>query len=64
VKIFDQLSKNIIFALCYKIMSLQNTVLNNGEKGYAYRILVGKPEGNKPLGIPRSRWEDNIKMNL
>jgi hypothetical protein len=30
----------------------------------AYRILVGKPEGNKPLGRPRCRWVDNIKMYL
>jgi hypothetical protein len=34
------------------------------EKRNAYRILVGKPEGNIPLGIPRSRWKDNIKMYL
>jgi hypothetical protein len=30
----------------------------------AYNILVGKPEGRRPLGRPRSRWEDNIKMDL
>jgi hypothetical protein len=35
-----------------------------GEKRNAYRILVGKPEGKRPLGRPRRRWEDNIKMNL
>jgi hypothetical protein len=29
-----------------------------------YRVLVGKPEGKRPLGIPRPRWEDNIKMDL
>ena len=29
-----------------------------------YRVLVGKPEGKRPLGRPRSRWEDNIKMDL
>jgi hypothetical protein len=29
-----------------------------------YRVLVGKPEGKKSLGRPRSRWEDNIKMDL
>ena len=29
-----------------------------------YRILVGKPEGKRPLGRPRRRWEDNIKMDL
>ena len=30
----------------------------------AYRVLVGKPEGKRPLGEPRRRWEDNIKMDL
>jgi hypothetical protein len=30
----------------------------------AYRILVGRPEGRRPLGRPRRRWEDNIKMIL
>jgi hypothetical protein len=34
-----------------------------GGKG-AYRALVGKPEGKRPLGRPRRRWEDNIKMDL
>jgi hypothetical protein len=33
-------------------------------KGNAYRILVGKPEGKKPLGRPRRRWASNIKMDL
>jgi hypothetical protein len=35
-----------------------------GEKINAYRISVGKPEGRRPLGIPRRRWVDNIKMDL
>jgi hypothetical protein len=35
-----------------------------GEKRYAYMILVGKPEGKRPLGGPRRRWVDNIKMDL
>jgi hypothetical protein len=35
-----------------------------GEKRNAYRILVGKPEGKRPPGRPRRRWEDNIKMEL
>jgi hypothetical protein len=35
-----------------------------GEKRDAYKILVGKPEGKRPLGRPRRRWEDNIKMDL
>jgi hypothetical protein len=35
-----------------------------GEKRNAYRILVGKPEGKRPLGRLRLRWEDNIRMEL
>ena len=34
------------------------------ERRGVYRVLVGKPEGKKPLGRPRRRWEDNIKMDL
>jgi hypothetical protein len=36
----------------------------DGEKTNAYRILVGKPKGKRPLGKPRRRWVDNIKMDL
>jgi hypothetical protein len=35
-----------------------------GEKRGAYRILVGRPDGRRPLGRPRCRWEENIKMDL
>jgi hypothetical protein len=35
-----------------------------GENENAYRILVGKPEGKRPLGRPRCRWEDHIKVDL
>jgi hypothetical protein len=35
-----------------------------GEDRGVYRVLVGKPEGNRPLERPRRRWEDNIKMDL
>jgi hypothetical protein len=35
-----------------------------GAKSNAYSILVGKPEGKRPLGIPRCRWEDNIQFDL
>jgi hypothetical protein len=35
-----------------------------GEKRNMYRLLVGKPEGKRPLGRPRRRWIDNIKMDL
>jgi hypothetical protein len=36
----------------------------NGEKRTAYRILVGKPEEKRPLGRPRRRWVENVKMDL
>jgi hypothetical protein len=35
-----------------------------GEKRNAYRILVGRPEGKRPLGRPRCRWVDNIQIDL
>jgi hypothetical protein len=35
-----------------------------GERRGASRVLVGKPEGRRPLGRPRRRWEDNIKMDI
>jgi hypothetical protein len=38
--------------------------MSTRERRNAYRILVGKLEGRRPLGRPRRRWVDNIKMNL
>ena len=35
-----------------------------GEDRGVHRVLVGKPEGKRPLGRPRCRWEDNIKMDV
>jgi hypothetical protein len=35
-----------------------------GKRKGVYRVLVGKPEGNRPLGRPRRRWEDNIKIDI
>jgi hypothetical protein len=40
------------------------TCSTNGEKRKAYRLLVGKPEGRRPLGRPRRRWLDNIRVDL
>jgi hypothetical protein len=39
-------------------------VAHTRESRDEYRVLVGKPEGKRPLGRPRRRWVDNIKMNL
>jgi hypothetical protein len=45
-------------------MRWEGHVARIGEKRNAYRILVGKPEEKRPLGRPRRRWVDNIKMDL
>jgi hypothetical protein len=36
----------------------------HGEGRFAYRVLVRKPEGKRPLGRPRRRWEENVRMDL
>ena len=38
-------------------------VARTGETRGVYRVLMGKPEGNRPLGRPRRRWEDNIRLD-
>jgi hypothetical protein len=43
---------------------LAGHVARMGEKRNVYRLLVGKPEGKRPLGRPRRRWIDNIRMDL
>jgi hypothetical protein len=43
---------------------LAGHVARVGERRGVYKILLGKPEGKRPLGSPRHRWVDNIKMNL
>jgi hypothetical protein len=45
-------------------MSWAGHVARMGEEGGVHRVLVGRPEGRRPLGRPRSRWEDNIKKDL
>jgi hypothetical protein len=57
-------SPNIIWVIKSRRMRLAGHVAPMGEKGGAYRILVGRPEGRRALGRPRRRWEDNIKMDL
>ena len=39
-------------------------MVHMGERRGVYRVLVGKPEGKRPLGRPRRRWDDNIKMDF
>jgi hypothetical protein len=45
-------------------MKWKSHIAPRGEKMNTYSIFVGKPEGNRPLGRPRRRWMDNIKMDL
>jgi hypothetical protein len=45
-------------------MADQHKTKGMREKGVAYRVLVGKPEGRRPLGRPGRKSEDNIKMNF
>jgi len=45
-------------------MTCGGHVAHMEERRGAYRVLVVKPEGMKPLGRPRCRWQDNIKMDL
>jgi hypothetical protein len=57
-------SPNIIRVIKSRRMRWAGHVASTGEKRGTYRILVGRPEGRRPLGRPRHRWEDNIKMDL
>ena len=45
-------------------MGLVGHAARMGEERGVYRVLVGKPEGKRPLGRPRRRWVDNIRMDL
>ena len=45
-------------------MRLAGHVARMGERRGVYRVIVGKPDGKRPFGTPRRRWEDNIKMDL
>jgi hypothetical protein len=57
-------SPSIIRMIKSRTMKWAGHVARMGEKRNAYSILVGKPEGKRPLGRPRRRWMDNIKMKL
>ena len=57
-------SPNIVHVITSRRMRWAGHVARMGEGRGVYRVLVGKPEGKRPLGRPRHRWEDNIKMDL
>ena len=55
---------NIVRVVKSRRMRWAGHVAHMGEGRGVYRVLVGKPEGKRPLGRPRCRWEDNINMDL
>jgi hypothetical protein len=57
-------SPNIIWVIKSRRLRWAGHVARMGERRGAYTALMGRPEGRKPLGGPRRRWEDNIKMDL
>ena len=57
-------SPNIFRVIKSRRMRWAGYVACMGEGRGVYRVLVGKPEGKRPLGRPARRWEDNIKMDL
>jgi hypothetical protein len=57
-------SPNIVRVIKSKRMRWAGHVARVGEGRRVYRVLVGRPEGKRPLGRPRRRWKDNIKMDL
>ena len=57
-------STNTVRVIKSRRMRWAGHVARMGERRAAYRVLVGKPEGKRPLGRPRHRWEENIKMDL
>jgi hypothetical protein len=57
-------SQNIVGIIKSRRMKWAGDVTHMGEKWNAYGILVGKPEGKRPLGRIRRKWEDNINIDL
>jgi hypothetical protein len=57
-------SPSIIRIMKSRRMRLAGHVVRMGKKRNAYRLLVGRPEERRPLGRPRRRWLDNIRMDL
>ena len=55
---------NIVRVVKSRKMRWGRHVARMGQGRGVYRVLVGKPEGKRPLGRPKRRWEDNIKMDL
>jgi hypothetical protein len=61
-ELHDLYSSSIIRIIKPRRMRWAGHVARTGEKRNAYRLLVGKPEGKRPLGRPRRRWVDNLRI--
>jgi len=57
-------SPNIVWVIKLRRMRWVGHVVRMGEEKEVYRVLLGKPEGRRPMGRPRNRWLDNIRMDL
>jgi hypothetical protein len=57
-------SPDIIWVIKSRKLRWAGHVAYMGERRGAYTVLVGKPEGRRPLGRPRHKWEENIKIDL
>jgi hypothetical protein len=57
-------SPNIVTVIKSRRMRWAGHVAHMREERGVYRVLAGRPEGKRPLGRPKRRWEDNIKMDL
>ena len=57
-------SPNIVWVIKSRRMRWAGHVAHMGEERGVYRVLLGRPEGKRPLGRPRHRWVDNIRTDL
>jgi hypothetical protein len=57
-------SPNVIWVMKLRRMRWEGHEMRVGKRRSAYRVLVGRPEGKRPLGRLRCRWEDNIKVDV
>ena len=64
VNYYQYMPPNIIWVIKLRIMRCAGHVAHMGERRCACRVPVGKHKGNKPLGRPRRRLEDNIKVDV
>jgi hypothetical protein len=63
-ELYDLYSQNITWVIKSRRMRWTGHAARMGDRRGAYRVLVGRTEKKRPLGRPRRRWDDNIKMNI